>query len=390
MISVQLAQSIVKELTDLTSHSINFMDKRGVIIASHDHERIGQRHEGARQVIQQRKTVEISADDATTTVRQGMNLPIVVHSELIGVIGITGPLERVRTYGSIIQRMTEILAKEAVLNNSSLHKHYARDIFVRKWMSGEYLNEEDIRSEALQHSIELTSPFSCGVFNITNFVQGVFPTQPPSLQPALQTPAYLDQVADWLPHGASLLTSQGVAGFVLFFHQTKGKEWIVDTAQRLSEWMMSTFGFSVEAGISPEVQQLTSLKKGIVKATQASALSSLTRQSIVVYEALGTELLILELSHEQKRDFAARILHLHHPEMNDLLKDLYLFFRNDQSVQRTAEQLFIHKNTLQYRLKKIASITKRDPRQFQDAQLLFTALLCLRLSDISLENNIHL
>ena len=48
------AEIIVKELNTIINDKINMMNEKGVIIASTDQERIGQEHEGAKRIINDR------------------------------------------------------------------------------------------------------------------------------------------------------------------------------------------------------------------------------------------------------------------------------------------------------------------------------------------------
>ena len=50
-ISKTAAYAIVQEIKEITGHNINIMDENGVIFASTDPERMGQRHQGACQVL---------------------------------------------------------------------------------------------------------------------------------------------------------------------------------------------------------------------------------------------------------------------------------------------------------------------------------------------------
>ena len=45
------------------------------------------------------------------------------------------------------------------------------------------------------------------------------------------------------------------------------------------------------------------------------------------------------------------------------------------SLQKAAQQLFIHKNTMQYRLKRLAEITGLDVRKPSQAPSLYLAML---------------
>ena len=46
-ISENAAHSIVREIKEITGHNINIMDEDGIIFASTDPDRVGQRHPGA-------------------------------------------------------------------------------------------------------------------------------------------------------------------------------------------------------------------------------------------------------------------------------------------------------------------------------------------------------
>jgi len=67
----------------------------------------------------------------------------------------------------------------------------------------------------------------------------------------------------------------------------------------------------------------------------------------------------------------------HEPE---LLHTLSTFFAANCSPSAAASDLAVHRNTLSYRLDKIASLTGLDPRRFDDAVLIRLALLIRSLS----------
>ncbi|MGP3782821.1 MULTISPECIES: PucR family transcriptional regulator [unclassified Paenibacillus] len=48
----------------------------------------------------------------------------------------------------------------------------------------------------------------------------------------------------------------------------------------------------------------------------------------------------------------------------DLLDTLRSFIQHNGSMSTTAEELNIHRNTLQYRLKRIQALTSKDPRNW--------------------------
>lgn len=66
----------------------------------------------------------------------------------------------------------------------------------------------------------------------------------------------------------------------------------------------------------------------------------------------------------------------------ELIATLDAFFSEDCSPSATAHRLAIHRNTLSYRLDKIASLTGLDPRRFDDAVQIRIALLLRSQRDL--------
>lgn len=54
-------------------------------------------------------------------------------------------------------------------------------------------------------------------------------------------------------------------------------------------------------------------------------------------------------------------------EDRDMMNTLNCLFENDLNVSRASRALYMHRNTLIYRLNKINEITGLDPRAFSDA-----------------------
>ena len=66
----------------------------------------------------------------------------------------------------------------------------------------------------------------------------------------------------------------------------------------------------------------------------------------------------------------------------DLLTTLNAFFTEDCCPSTTAKRLSIHRNTLSYRLEKIASLTGLEPRRFDDAVQMRLALVLRSLAEV--------
>lgn len=89
---------------------------------------------------------------------------------------------------------------------------------------------------------------------------------------------------------------------------------------------------------------------------------------------LGIAAFVAIPDEQMKLELAAHLLSPldHEPELLDTLR---AFFAQNCCPSDTARQLVIHRNTLTYRLQKVALLTGLDPRRFEDATQIHLALL---------------
>ena len=106
-----LAQDIVDRAMAILPYNVNVMDNQGLILGSGERERINTRHEGAQLVLANGRVVEIDAHTAVHLkgVQPGITLPLMLDQRLIGVLGITGEPEQLRTYAELVRMTAEML-----------------------------------------------------------------------------------------------------------------------------------------------------------------------------------------------------------------------------------------------------------------------------------------
>lgn len=99
-------------------------------------------------------------------------------------------------------------------------------------------------------------------------------------------------------------------------------------------------------------------------------------QPIYRYEALVLERLLLCLPPAAADAFVQQTLgDLASGLSPDLQSTLQTFFREDLSLTEAAKQLYLHRNSISYRLEKVRQASGRDVRHFQDAVVVYLGLL---------------
>ena len=102
-----------------------------------------------------------------------------------------------------------------------------------------------------------------------------------------------------------------------------------------------------------------------------------TERNIVSYEHLGIARLIYQLPTTLCEMFLKEIFKVGSIETLDqeTLFTIQRFFENNLNVSETSRKLFVHRNTLVYRLEKIKKLTGLDLREFDDAIVFKVALM---------------
>ena len=110
--------------------------------------------------------------------------------------------------------------------------------------------------------------------------------------------------------------------------------------------------------------------------------------SVVAYSSLGIGRLIYQLPVPLCKMFIKEIFRDKSPDDFDdeTLLTINKFFENSLNVSETSRQLYIHRNTLVYRLDKLEKSTGLDIRTFEDAITLKIALMVVKYMKY-MENN---
>ena len=130
------------------------------------------------------------------------------------------------------------------------------------------------------------------------------------------------------------------------------------------------------------VRELKEVSRSYKEAKMALEVGKIffTEKEIVSYSNLGIGRLIYQLPLPLCKMFIKEIFDGKSPDEFDeeTLTTINKFFENNLNVSETSRQLFVHRNTLVYRLDKIHKTTGLDLRVFEDAITFKIALMVVR------------
>ncbi len=346
----------------MIDEQIIICDIDGIIIASTDKLRVGNYHEGAAEVIKNKSQLIISEKMSMQLkgVKTGINLPLFFHNNVIGVIGITGEIKKVKPFGEIVRKMTELLINESYYTEQLEFEHRAIENFIFEWIQSKDLNQtlrDRAQTLGLQIDgnkqvilIDLDKEDSIIQKDVWHYVKDVIPKK--------------DILVRW---GNDRL---------FWLHTIDQVESVKDSFLTfIKDKCEETFELKLLIGVGKCVTP------NQVHFSYEQALSALKYSSknlgISYYTGLYLELCLQDISEQTKQEFIRRTIGglINNKQ---LLLTLVVFFEEELSYQKASDSLFIHINTLHYRLSRIEEITNFNPRKFSDLICLYLAITFLK------------
>ena len=150
-------------------------------------------------------------------------------------------------------------------------------------------------------------------------------------------------------------------------------------ASTIADTISGEFYAHVVVGIGTTVDTLKDLARSFKEAQAALEVGKVfdTEKTIISYDNLGIARLIYQLPTPLCETFLKEVFKRGSIESLDqeTLFTIQRFFENNLNVSETSRKLFVHRNTLVYRLEKIKKITGLDLREFDHAIIFKIALM---------------
>ena len=157
----------------------------------------------------------------------------------------------------------------------------------------------------------------------------------------------------------------------------------LDKTARAIEGILLKEGFKgVRVAYGTVVQEIKEVSRSYKEAKMALDVGKIffDERNIIAYSELGIGRLIYQLPIPLCKMFIKEIFGGKSPDDFDeeTLTTIHKFFENSLNVSETSRQLFIHRNTLVYRLDKLQKSTGLDLRVFEDAITFKIALMVVK------------
>lgn len=339
------------------------MNEKGVIIGSGDKKRINHIHEGALMVLKSGSSYEITHQQADTLrgAKPGVNLPIFFNGEIVGVVGLTGLPEQIRNYGELVRMAAEMIFQEMIL------------IEEIQW-------DERLKEEVVHQLLRQEEPLDSLFFDRAN---------------RFDINLYLPRVALIVTadnrHKAMKLVKKYITNNDLYAMLSDGVVILKSTeagsassyAEQLEKQLRAS-GMVCKLAAGSVQPDFKGLRVSYQQAKDTLAVGSKLHPEVSFYCYSDFQIPVLL---RQRAGFQENHNLFDHYEKlkeydkkKELIETLTVYIEENGEGSTAAKKLFIHRNTLSYRLDKIQSITGKDPRKVKDLLELYVALLLSKIS----------
>lgn len=352
----RLGEEIVSEIAELIKEDVILTDRRGFIQASTDKERINQFHEGALISLREKKILHMSDKEVKTLqgVRNGVVMPIVIDGQAIAGLGITGDPQVIHPQAQLILRVTELFIQDAMKRKQREEKTRDIEFFVFDWLTT-YRMDDRFFERGLLLGIKADIYKQVAVLEVTNMeeqftveeVDGFMSAQ--SIHPDVKMIRWgQNKIILLLPEMNQDILRSELEYFLLYIKRRKK--------------------ILVAAGIGGQTDHFN-LAASFMQAERAANASKKLKR-ILFENELRFELVLQSIAEPTREEFIQRTVAplLKEPE---LLSNVRMWFQENQSMQKTAKKLHIHKNTLSYRLQKVEQLTGLCVSNIHDVLLLY-------------------
>ena len=154
---------------------------------------------------------------------------------------------------------------------------------------------------------------------------------------------------------------------------------ILKQVQEMHDTVNSEAMVKISVGISTIIDTIQELARAYREARIALEVGKVfdTEKNIISYDNLGIGRLIYQLPTTLCELFLNEVFKKESISVldNETIYTIQKFFENNLNVSETSRKLFVHRNTLVYRLDKIKKLTGLDLREFDDAIIFKVAMM---------------
>ncbi|MBY0156459.1 helix-turn-helix domain-containing protein [Cytobacillus oceanisediminis] len=391
----EISQLIVENTSNIIEYPISISDNKGIIIGSSDTSRLGSFHQASLEIVERKTTIayEINEVKKLNNVLPGVAAPIMINHEPIGVLGIVGEPAEVRKYAQLVKSHVELMCHEYLKKEMTAIESKTLDNLIRYLLNSQ-------KPEDLEYSIRYAKmlgfdlePDHSRICLLIEFEIGMDSSHLAKDGQTCDKYSWhflqnnFSEILSYylMDSKEDILSPLTLDQFLLIKVMNKDEpqdlfiKRLEHKIQRLLRYLEKEKNCTANISIGSANKGALGIKVSYQAALQALTAGKQSNRSPkifyyndwnIIFELLGNGLnkYVNERLKEKLEAF------INHVNFRTLAQTFMAYCKCNMNMSETARMLFLHRNSLVYRMEKINELTSLDISRFDHCMLLFFAI----------------
>jgi carbohydrate diacid regulator len=390
MILEHITQTIAENTSEIIGYPIIITDEKGNIIGSSDRSRLGSLHKASLDVLKKNQDICYEMEDVKTleNVLPGVATPIFLNNKSIGVLGIVGIPSVVKKYVQLVKNHVEMMCHESFKKETNVLESKTLDTLVQFLLYSNINEDTDhiIRyGKMLGYNLELYR--ICIIIEI-DLLSLHLPSQEDGFdkfsfqyfqKELIEQVKYL-----FVDNKEDIMSLLNLEQFIILKSVNSNDQGTIMKAiesktQKLNQFLKKKHNLSAAIALGNIKNGVNGIKESYENAVRTLNIGKKNNLLPKIYNYndwdITLELLTSELTpyilDKLNNNLSALINHSNYATLS---ATFMAYCKCNMNLSETARSLFIHRNSLVYRLEKIAELSSLNLSKFEHCLLLFIAI----------------
>ncbi|WP_458398735.1 sugar diacid recognition domain-containing protein [Anaerotignum sp.] len=371
-IDKKLAEEIEREVQGIIPFYFNIMDDTGTILTCSDASRIGTKHAGTFLMVDQNlNELIVERENMYEGCTMGMIFSIRFSSKIVGFIGVRGVPAEIVGYGRIIQKMTELLVHEKFEAFRQEIDDHARELLVHQLVTGTSSDHMfDAKKELAKKGMDSNGKFTVAVLR---FLSHYFTENDKEIDETKRKIARR-YVVNYLLSNGMLVSDNKDQCVVISNHS---RSFLLQRLRELLQHIEIQYQMRVIGAISNEMENYTGIPEGFSQAVATIRfIKSRGIEGLHYYDPTNLDFIVKQLPEMHKETLYQQMFsECTEEEIQEFRSFIVAYVACNGSLKVLSERYYLHKNTIQYKIKRIHKKTGKDIRRHDELMILYIAIL---------------
>jgi carbohydrate diacid regulator len=390
MILEHIAQTITENTSEIIGYPIIITDEKGTIIGSTDRSRLGSFHPSSIEILKKNRSLSYEMEDVKSleNVLPGVATPIYLNGKAIGVVGIAGTPATVNKYVMLVKSHVEMMCHETFKKETIVLESKTLDTLVQYLLYSSHQEESDSMvqyGKVLGYQLDLS--------RICIIIEIALPAFAKSGQESkldkFSFPYFQKDLLEhvkhlFVDHPQDIISLLNLEQIIILKHVQTGDHEVItknmeNKTQKLNQFLEKNYQSSAALAIGNIQSGINGIKQSYENAMKTLQIGKKNQFSSTFYNYndwdMTLELLAKELSPYILDKLSNKLnAFLHNGNYETLSSTFMAYCKCNMNLSETARSLYIHRNSLIYRLEKIAELTTLDLSKFEHCLLLYITI----------------